>query len=308
MPGSYDGRSPPRWPRLLRAQLTAIASRDRQTARAWAEEYRIPKVHDSYEALLADPAIDAVYIPLPNELHKPWVLAAAQAGKHVLCEKPLALNAAEAQEMVNGCRRHDVILHEAFMWRHQSRVAHARKMLAGRQLGELRLVKMDFSFDIDRTDWRLDPNRGGGAVYDLGCYGINAARLFTGAEPLEVHARSQIHVRSRHDAVDDVAISAKRRRAVGLQLRMSLPQPDRNCRHGRSARIARRCAAAGGDGTCFPAWRVDRHHPLSVERSIRGQIECFCASVAAGRLLDPAEDGLANMKVLDAVRHVLESV
>src|SRR5689334_10585733 len=99
--------------------LAAIASRDLSVAHAWAAEFGIEWAFGSYEELLADPHIDAVYIPLPNELHKPWVLASAEAGKHVLCEKPLALNAAEADVMVKECRERGVVLMEAFMWRHQ---------------------------------------------------------------------------------------------------------------------------------------------------------------------------------------------
>ena len=101
--------------------LVALASRDLATARAWAQEFDIPKAYGSYQELLDDPAIEAVYIPFPNELHKPWVLAAADAGKHVLCEKPLALDAAEAATMVEHCRKRGVLLMEAFMWRHQPR-------------------------------------------------------------------------------------------------------------------------------------------------------------------------------------------
>jgi predicted dehydrogenase len=260
-------------------------------------------VHDSYAALIADPAIDAVYIPLPNELHKPWVLAAAQAGKHVLCEKPLALDVAEAQEMVDGCRRHGVILHEAFMWRHQSRVAHARKMLAGGQLGELRLVKMDFSFDIDRTDWRLDPQRAGGAIFDIGCYGINAARLFTGSEPVEIHAHAQ-----RYTSGVDMTLAMQLRFPHGVValLDCSFECPYRN----RIEIVGTAGALELPEGVLPPPETelVYRHGEATdtirfpVSDQYVGQIECFCASVAAGRLLEPAEDGLANMKVIDAVR------
>ena len=169
-------------------EITALAGRNGATAAAWAAEFGIPKHYDSYEALLADPEIDAVYIPLPNELHLPWTERAAEAGKHVLCEKPLALNVAQAMLMSDACRKAGVVLMEAFMWRHHPRVAHARKLLADGKLGELRLVKMDFSFDIDRSDWRLDAARGGGALFDLGCYGINIARTFTQSEPTEIVA------------------------------------------------------------------------------------------------------------------------
>ncbi len=111
--------------------LCGIASRDETVARAWAGEHGIARAYGSYEALLADSEIDAVYIPLPNELHKTWVLAAAGAGKHVLCEKPLALDARDAREMVDACQNAGVILMEAFMWRHQPRTKRIREMVRG---------------------------------------------------------------------------------------------------------------------------------------------------------------------------------
>ena len=133
--------------------------------------------------MLDDPEVDAVYIPLPNELHKIWVNAAADAGKHVLCEKPLALNAAEARAMVEHCRARGVVLMEAFMWRHQPRTPSSARLVAEGAIGELRLIRSSFSFPIDPGDWRLDPTRGGGALWDVGCYGVSTARLFAGAEP-----------------------------------------------------------------------------------------------------------------------------
>src|SRR5437762_7490140 len=109
--------------------VLALASRDPATARAWAVEFGVPRAHGSYQEVLDDPEIDAVYIPLPNELHKPWVLAAADAGKHVLCEKPLALDSQEARLMAVHCRQRGVLLMEAFMWRHQPRTEGIRKLL-----------------------------------------------------------------------------------------------------------------------------------------------------------------------------------
>lgn len=284
------------------AKLRGIASREAGTARAWADEFQIPVAHDSYDALLADPSIDAVYIPLPNELHLPWVLAAAAAGKHVLCEKPLARTAAEAEEIVDGCRRHGVLLMEAFMWRHHPRVAHAQAMLAAGQLGTLRQVKMDFSLDIARTDWRLDPRRGGGALFDLGCYGINAARLFTAAEPLEIFARTH-----RYETGVDMTTGMLLRFPgdVVALLDASFESPDRN----RIELVGTRGSLEFPNGVLpTPETELIYCHAAGVE-TIRfaaadqyaGQIECFCASIAAGRLLPPAEDGLANMRVVDAV-------
>jgi xylose dehydrogenase (NAD/NADP) len=140
--------------------LHALASRDGTTAQAWAKEFGVPKAYASYEAVLADPDIDAVYIPLPNELHKPWTFGAADAGKHVLCEKPLALNAADAAEMVDYCRAKRVVLFEAFMWRHQPRVAALRKLVADGAIGDLRLVRSSFSFPLDMHDWPNPPPAG----------------------------------------------------------------------------------------------------------------------------------------------------
>ena len=125
-----------------------------------------------------------MYIPLPNELHRPWLMAAADAGKHVLCEKPLALDAREALAMVEHARNRGVILMEAFMWRHQERTLRIRQLVRDGAIGDLRLVRSSFSFPIAaRTTWRLDPARGGGALWDVGCYGVNTARFFAGEEP-----------------------------------------------------------------------------------------------------------------------------
>ena len=154
-----------------------------------AQEFGIPKAYGSYQAILADPEIDAVYIPLPNELHKPWVIAAADAGKHVLCEKPLAMGAREAIAMAEHCRKRGVILMEAFMWRHQPRSLEIRRLVREGSLGELRLIRSSFSFPISLSDWRLDPMRGGGALWDVGCYGVNTARFFTGEEPKQCRAQ-----------------------------------------------------------------------------------------------------------------------
>jgi predicted dehydrogenase len=179
IPGLNESRS---------SVLEALASRNEATAREWAAEFGVPKAYGSYEAVIADPEIDAIYIPLPNELHREWVCAAADAGKHILCEKPLALDLPEARAMVDYCRERNVVLREAFMWRHQPRTAELLRRVADGAIGQLRLVRVAFSFVIDMGDWRLDPARGGGALWDVGCYGVNAARLFAGSEPESIAA------------------------------------------------------------------------------------------------------------------------
>jgi xylose dehydrogenase (NAD/NADP) len=172
------------------AQLHAIASRRPGVAAEWAQEFGAPASYTDYEALLADAAVDAVYIPATGEEHGPLTIAAARAGKHVLCEKPLATSAAEAVAMVEACRSAGVILQEAFMWRHHPRTARTREMLAAGTIGPLRQINVSFSFPLKPDDWRHRPERGGGVMWDLGCYGVNAARLFAAGEPDEVYARA----------------------------------------------------------------------------------------------------------------------
>jgi len=172
-----------------RCEVVAIASRDAARARVVADELGIPISHDSYEALLADPEVDAVYIPLPNHLHAEWTIAAARAGKHVLCEKPLALTAADAQRMIDVCRGEGVRLMEAFMYRlHPSWVAVGALVASGR-IGRLTSVQSWFSyFNDDPTNIRNNLAAGGGALYDIGCYSVNLSRMLFGVEPTGVEA------------------------------------------------------------------------------------------------------------------------
>ncbi len=155
--------------------LHALASERPGVAQEWATTHKVPKAYDSYKAVLADPEVDAVYIPCTGELHRHWTIAAAKAGKHVLCEKPLALTVAESEEMIDACQDAGVILQEAFMWRHHPRAKHARELVRTGAIGQLRQIVASFSFDIDRNDWRLIPERGGGSMWDVGCYGVNCS-------------------------------------------------------------------------------------------------------------------------------------
>ena len=156
--------------KAARCDVVAIGSRDAATAQHVADELDIPRVHGSYDALLADPDVDAVYIPLPNHLHAEWTIAAARAGKHVLCEKPLALSVADAERMVAACEEAGVRLMEAFMYRlHPSWVA-VRELVASGRIGELRAVQSWFSFfNDDPANIRNIRETGGGALLDVGC-------------------------------------------------------------------------------------------------------------------------------------------
>lgn len=172
-----------------RCQIVAIASRDHARAREAAAEAGIPTAHGSYETLLADPDVDAVYIPLPNHLHAEWAIAAARAGKHILCEKPLAMNAADAERMIAAAEAAGVRLMEAFMYRlHPSWVAVVDVVRSGR-IGRLVTVQSWFSYyNDDPTNIRNIRDAGGGALFDIGCYNVNLSRLLFGAEPTRVEA------------------------------------------------------------------------------------------------------------------------
>jgi xylose dehydrogenase (NAD/NADP) len=171
----------------------------------------------------------------------------------------------------------------------------------------LRIVKMDFSFDIDRRDWRLDPRRGGGALYDLGCYGINAARFFSGAEPVDVLARSR-----RYETGVDMTTSILLRFPGDT---LALVDCSFECQYRKRIELVGTRGSLEFPGGALPppdSELIFRHGeavetiPFTGSNPYAGQIECFCESVAAGRLLEPAENGLANMKVLDAARRAAE--
>ncbi|MCR2806450.1 Gfo/Idh/MocA family protein [Paenibacillus soyae] len=188
-----------------RNEIAAIASRDLDKAKAAAEAHGIATAYGSYEELLADESIEAVYIPLPNHLHKEWTIRAAEAGKHVLCEKPIALNAAEAAEMEEACAKAGVVLLEAFMYRCHPRYDMIREVIRSGEIGQLRGIRSAFTFNNAgaaqnvrfRKDW------GGGSIYDVGCYPINAARLLMGQEPEAVTVQAIFS--PDHDDVDMMA-------------------------------------------------------------------------------------------------------
>ncbi|WP_323014419.1 Gfo/Idh/MocA family oxidoreductase [Devosia sp.] len=167
------------------SEVVAIASRSGEKARAVAARLGIARAHDSYEALLADPDIDAIYNPLPNHLHVPMTLAAAKAGKHVLCEKPIALSAAQAEEL-RQCPP-DRIVMEAFMVRFHPQWQRVRDIIRSGELGEIRAINAVFSYNnVDPANVRNQADIGGGGIMDIGCYPITAARYFFEAEPARV--------------------------------------------------------------------------------------------------------------------------
>jgi xylose dehydrogenase (NAD/NADP) len=183
----------------------AIASRNEDKAKETAAQFNIPTAYGSYEALLEDENIDAVYIPLPNHLHKEWTIKAAEAGKHVLCEKPIALNAEEAAEMAAACNKAGVKLVEAFMYRHHPRYAMIQEVIKSGEIGLIRGIHGAFTFNSSQNhnNVRFNNEWGGGSLYDVGVYPISAARMILGQEPeaATVHA----FFSPEHDNVDMMA-------------------------------------------------------------------------------------------------------
>jgi predicted dehydrogenase len=169
-------------------EVVAIASRNLQVAQETAEQLRIPKAYGSYEALLADPEIDAIYNPLPNHLHVPWSIKAIEAGKHMLCEKPIALSAAQAQELLDVAKqRPHLKVMEAFMYRHHPQWRRAKQIVDTGGVGELRTIHSFFSFyNDDPTNIRNIADIGGGGLMDIGCYNISLSRFIFDAEPTRV--------------------------------------------------------------------------------------------------------------------------
>jgi predicted dehydrogenase len=170
------------------AEVVAVASRDAERGAKFAAQHGIPRCHSSYEALLADPEVDAVYVPLPNSLHLPWSITALEAGKHVLCEKPLSRRVADVEAAFDVADSAGLVLAEAFMWRHHPQVARLRELLDSGAIGRLRLFRSVFSFPIaSQDDIRLSAALDGGSLMDVGCYCVSASRLVAGAEPERVH-------------------------------------------------------------------------------------------------------------------------
>ncbi len=177
----------------------ALASRSLQDAQQVADQNNISHVYESYDQLLQDPRIQVIYIPLPNHLHHPWTLEALKAGKHVLCEKPLACNADQAREMTDAARNMGLLLMEAFMYRFHPRSLRIKEIIENGSIGTLRLVRSAFCYAMEQkllasgANARLKPEMGGGALLDVGCYSVSVARWLFGCEPTHVQGQAIYH-------------------------------------------------------------------------------------------------------------------
>lgn len=173
------------------SELVAVASRTKARAGEYAHEWGIPRAHGSYEELLADPDVEVVYVSLPNGPHVEWSVRALEAGKHVLCEKPLARRPADVEKAFDAAAAAGRLLMEAFMWRHHPQTLRLVELVRGGGIGELRLVRATFSVTIGDDRARLDPALAGGSLMDVGCYCVGGSRLLAG-EPLEASARQVV--------------------------------------------------------------------------------------------------------------------
>ena len=171
-----------------KVELVAVASREQAKADAYAREWEIPRAYGSYDDLLADVEVEAVYISLPNTLHCAWSIKAMEAGKHVLCEKPLSRDPGEVSAAFDAAERTGMLLSEGFMWRHNPQTTKLKELVDGGAIGELRLIRSAFSYSLyDEANIRLRTDVDGGALMDVGCYCVSGSRLL-GGEPVEAHA------------------------------------------------------------------------------------------------------------------------
>jgi predicted dehydrogenase len=297
-------------PAMQRAQhcrIVAIASRDARRGAAAAERLGIPRVHGSYEQMLADPEVDAIYNPLPNHLHVSWSIAAIEAGKHVLCEKPIGLSAAEGQKLVDVARRHPQLkVMEAFMYRHHPQWQRARQLVIDGAIGQLRTIQSFFAYhNVDPTNIRNQADVGGGGLADIGCYCISLSRFIFDAEPARVtgivehdpvmnvdrlasgildfgHGTSTFTCSTQLAPFQRVNIHGTEGR-VEIDIPFNAP-PDRPCtmRHERDGRIE------------------EIAMPTCDQYTIQGEL--MSRAILEDRPVPtPIEDAVANMAVIEAV-------
>jgi D-xylose 1-dehydrogenase (NADP+, D-xylono-1,5-lactone-forming) len=285
----------------------AVASSNEQRAREVVLRFGIERCYADYQTLLDDPDIDVVYIALPNHLHRIWTIRAAEAGKHVLCEKPLAMNADECKEMITACHQAHVLLMEAVMYRFHPRMRYLKQMLVARELGDVRFLHAAFSFNFNAPgNYRAYKQFGGGALLDVGSYCVNAARWLIGSEPISLQA-----VSSFNRASIDLSTSA--------MLRFSEDVPA----HIQSSFVAAEHQVIEVVGTtgavtaplAFTAWQNDTTI-LLIQRGANFERQEFAPSdpyklmiahfatcvMEKTPLLYPAEDGWANLRVLDMLK------
>ncbi|WP_313192469.1 Gfo/Idh/MocA family oxidoreductase [Shinella zoogloeoides] len=293
-------------------RVAAIASRDAGRAEEMAARFGIPRAYGSYEDLLADPAIDAIYNPLPNHLHVPLTIRALEHGKPVLCEKPIALDAGEATELAAAQKATGLPVAEAFMVRHHPQWKKARALVAEGRLGEVRAIQTIFSYYLDDPrNVRNQADIGGGGLFDVGCYAINTARFLFGAEPLRAIALMERDPAFGTDRLTSglLAFPGGRQLAftcstqlaltqkvtvLGTRGRLEIPIPF-NAPADEATRLVLDDGRdlAGGGREEIAIEPVDQY---------REQADAFAETILSGKPLETGlEDAIANMKVIDAL-------
>jgi predicted dehydrogenase len=288
------------------AVVAAVAARDVSRAHAFAAKHDIARVHDSYDALIADPELDAVYNPLPNGLHGKWTRAALAAGKHVLCEKPFTANAAEAHEIAGLSAASDRVVMEAFHYSYHPLALRVEEIIASGQLGKLRRVEAALCFPLPRfSDIRYNYSLAGGATMDAGCYAVHMARTFGGSTPEVVSAQAKLR-----DPQVDRAMTAELRFADGHtgQVRCSMWSK-------HLLQISAKVVGERGELRVFNPVLPQFYHRLAVrspdgkrvERlgrrpSYAYQLDAFVAAVRGGEpVRTTPQDAVENMTVIDAI-------
>lgn len=290
------------------AHVLAVASNNEERMREGALRFEIERAYHGYQALLDDPDVDVVYIALPNHLHREWTIRAAMAGKHVLCEKPLAMTAAESDEMIAACRQANVLLMEAVMYRFHPRVRYLKQMLEAGELGNIRFLHTAFSFPFGAPgNYRAYTQFGGGALLDVGSYCINAARWLIGSEPDSAQA-----VISYSLEATDLSTSAILRfgKDVSAHIQCSFTAAEH-----QTIEVVGDAGAVTAP-LAFTAWRDDTTI-LVIQRGAvferrefvpadpyQLMVEHFTECVIEEKPLPyPPEDGRATLRVLDMLRN-----
>jgi predicted dehydrogenase len=289
-------------------RLVAVASRDEARAVTLADQLESrPRAYGSYAALLADPEVEAVYIPLPNSQHMEWSIRAAEAGKHVLCEKPLALNADEARRIVAACRSADVLLLEAFMYRFHPQTLWTLEQVRAGRIGAVRLVRGSFAFDISLRpgDIRLRASLGGGSLLDVGCYPLNYCRLIFGGPPSQATARALVPEGAEVEHSVAAVLDFGAGRLGVIDCSFQLPEQQRIEIVGEAGRIVVDAPFTPGRGDAIV--RVTTGDE-TLERRIAGvdqyrlQVEHFARCVRQGTpLAIPPDDAVENAAAIDLI-------
>ncbi|TMQ03335.1 MAG: Gfo/Idh/MocA family oxidoreductase [Deltaproteobacteria bacterium] len=290
-----------------RVEVAAIASRDVERARRVAAEFAIPKAYGAYDELLADPDIDVIYNPAPNHLHVPWSIKALEAGKHVLCEKPIALSAAEARTLLDASRRHPrQKIMEAFMYRLHPQWRRAAAIVRGGGVGEPLAVQTLFSYvNEDPNNIRNQADIGGGALMDIGCYAISVARLVFGAEPHRALGRADIDPRFGTDRVISGLLDFGRATA-SFTCATQLQPYQRVHILGAEGRIEIEIPFNAPPDRPCRIWHQRGNHSDEISFEVCDQYTIEGDELSRAILEDtpvptPLEDAVANMCVIDAV-------